>query len=209
MSKIKNYRNNIWISFFIIISCCFAAYAKNVVAGEDLRKALNNIQTMQANFAQTVYGANGKVLQVATGKMDFKKPNLFRWEILTPDHNLLMTNGTTLWNYDETLEQVVIKPFDMQHTVSPISCLFADPTENFSVQQLSTNIYKLTPLKENSSFKYLELTLANSKLKSLKIDDHLDQVTVFDFTKVKNNLQISDSKFIFNPPSGTDIIREQ
>src|SRR5688572_22532845 len=96
-------------SLFIVL--LFTALAVNAnPAANDLNKFLQQIQGFKANFSQTVYGKNEQIVQHAGGFVEFKKPAAFRWQIVDPDPSLVVTDGKTLWNYDELLEQVTVEP---------------------------------------------------------------------------------------------------
>ena len=46
----------------------------------ELQNRLNKVDTLSADFAQTVSSANGKNVQQGNGKLQIKRPNLFRMD---------------------------------------------------------------------------------------------------------------------------------
>jgi len=180
---------------------------------DELQAFLKPVLSLKAKFQQTVIGKQSKVIQKSTGNMEFKRPNLFRWQIETPDPNLIVTDGKKMWNYDVELEQVTVQNFKSSTEVSPISFLLDDVEQlnkDFEVVKLKDrkNHFKLTPKQENSSFVFIEITFVQSKIKQLRLLDHLGQTSVFDFDQVQNNPKIANDRFTFVPPVGIDVIGE-
>lgn len=191
----------------IYSSCIFAQAA----ADQELQTRLGKINTMQAHFTQNVYSEKNKLLQSYAGTMEFKKPNLFRWEVKTPDESLLVTDGKKLWNYDVALEQVTVQKYTPDQEITPLSFVLDSThnlTKNFSVEQLPNSCFKLTPKQENQNFVNVAVCFKDTQIASLNILDHLGQNSKFEFSQVKNNGNIADQKFSFKPPAGVDIVGE-
>src|SRR5437868_4791941 len=51
---------------------------------DSLKGLLNDTATAKGRFAQMVLDKNGKLLQQATGTMQFSRPGKFRWEYTKP-----------------------------------------------------------------------------------------------------------------------------
>lgn len=180
-------------------------------ADTELKGLLGNISSMQADFSQKVYSENKKLLNTYSGNVEFKKPKFFRLEVVQPDPSLVVTNGVKLWNYDADLEQVTIQNYSNNKDITPLSFVLDDPknlNNNFSVVQTGTNCYKLTPKQENANFVNVEVCFANKMLCRVNILDQMGQNSVFEFSKVKNNIQLGSNRFTFNPPDGIDVIGE-
>lgn len=198
---------NIKLLATILGLCSLTAYAQPT----DLQSRLSAITSMQANFKQSVYNENQKLLQSFTGQMEFKKPNSFRWEVLQPDPSLLVTNGKKLWNYDASLEQVTVQKYEPNKEVTPISFILDNPnnlTKNFSVEPKANDCFKLTPKEETANFATVEVCFKALQITSVSIQDHMGQNTVFEFTQVKNNLNLAEQRFSFKPPAGVDVVGE-
>lgn len=192
----------------IAVGLLFLAGNAMANSADRLNVLLQPIDSLKANFVQTVYDKKQKVVQNAAGIIEFKRPQNFRWHIVEPDSTLVVTDGKTMWNYDEMLAQVTVESFDAQKDVSPLSFLFADPQVNFNVDEINATTFRLTPKQENAGFKYLEIFFKRGKITQLHLYDQLDQITVFEFMQVQNNLQLADTRFNFVPPAGVDVIGE-
>ncbi len=177
-------------------------------SADRLNVLLQPIDSLKANFVQTVYDKKQKVIQNAAGIIEFKRPQNFRWHIVEPDPTLVVTDGKTMWNYDEMLAQVTVESFEPLKEVSPLSFLFADPQVNFNIDEINATAFRLTPKQDNAAFKHLELFFNRGKITQLHLYDHLDQITVFEFMQVQSNPSLADSRFSFVPPAGVDVIGE-
>lgn len=184
-------------------------------AAEQFMNLLTPVNTMEGNFQQTVISAQRKVLQESKGSMEFKRPSLFRWEVDKPDKSLVVTDGHTLWNYDELLEQVIIKPFKTNINLSPVSFLFAELKQlqrDFNVAEVKDpsvdRCFRLTPKSADATFVAVEVGFDQGVIKILRLQDPLGQISVFEFSQVKNNTKISDLRFNFVPPKNVEVISE-
>ena len=70
-----------------------------------LTRLLNQFTTLKANFTQKTVDINNQVLQKSNGNVMLQRPGHFRWETLAPSHQIVTTNGNTLWVYDVDLKQ--------------------------------------------------------------------------------------------------------
>ena len=86
--------------------------APSLTALDRLDALLNDIATLRSDVVQLIVESDGGVLEESEIQMMLKKPDGFYWETLTPFPELIVTNGSTLWNYQPDLEQVVIEDWD-------------------------------------------------------------------------------------------------
>lgn len=196
----------------IMISALLFLSASAVVASPvtTLQGFLNKINTMQADFKQKVLDENNKILNTYTGKMQFKKPNLFYWQVEAPDASLLVTNGVKLWNYEPSLEQVTVQRYSADKDITPLSFVLSGDKidSNFTVEQKQNNCFKLTPKIDNPNFANVSVCFKSDYISSLQIYDNLGQTSIFEFYKVQNNGYIALENFVFKPPAGVDVIGE-
>lgn len=197
------------ISGILLLLCANSIVIADPVAS--LQNRLAKIDTMQASFKQKVFDENKKILNTYTGNMQFKKPNLFYWQVETPDANLLITDGIKLWNYDPDLEQVTVQKYSVNNEITPLSFVLDNSNKlgvNFNIVQIQDNCFKLTPKQDNSSFVNVSVCFNRDHIVSLQIYDHLGQTSVFEFSKVHNNKHIANEIFLFKPPAGVDVVGE-
>src|SRR3990167_7309636 len=71
-----------------------------------LSQYLNHFTTFQADFNQNTVSQSHRAMQSSNGKMMLMRPGRFRWDTQNPSHQIVVTNGKTLWIYDIDLKQV-------------------------------------------------------------------------------------------------------
>jgi hypothetical protein len=79
---------------------------------------------MAGQFTQEIISPEGEVLEQSSGSFGLLRPHFFRWEILTPDSQLLLADGEILTQIDWDLEVVVERPIP-ETASSPFQWLLA------------------------------------------------------------------------------------
>ena len=95
-------------------------------------------QTMASGtFRQTVTDINGAVAFSSTGRFAALKPDHFRWEIESPDRQLLVATPDAFWQWDKDLDVVILRDAP-DITDLPVSAIWSGSNGNgFSVQKIS------------------------------------------------------------------------
>ncbi len=83
----------------------------------------------------------------------------------------------------------------------------------FSVEEKDRNgeniTYRLKPRSSCPLFETLDVTFDGQRPVSMRLEDALGQKTIIDFRDLTLNEAPSAGRFDFQPPEGTDIIRQQ
>ena len=199
------------ILFTIALSGCLSAQGNDKAsASQQLQELLQPISTLSAQFEQQVIDANGLETQRAAGLLYLAQPNKLRWVVSEPMPQQLISDGQTLWLYDEDLEQVVVQPVDSNIDSTPIMLFSGDLQRlnlTYSVLQTSKGVFQLTPKQNESLFASIRLGFSNKVPTSLVMTDNLGQITKVNLTSVSLNRQIPADLFIFKIPDDTDVIR--
>lgn len=181
-----------------------------------LQGVLAPLKTMKAEFKQISEDGRGVVLQTQAGSFVLSKPNRFYWKSEDPFAQLLVSNGETLWVYDEDLEQVTVQKLDPSLTSTPVLLLSGtidDIQQQYKVYSDTTDgktTFSLLPKETGSLFSRLTLHVdQGSMITGLTIKDEVGQVTRVEFKNIQNNVEVASEKFEFNPPEGVDIIQNQ
>ncbi|MCH6575602.1 MAG: outer membrane lipoprotein chaperone LolA, partial [Bacteroidetes bacterium] len=191
-----------------------SAYAENKTE-DHLTRFLDNMQTLQANFKQTLVDDQGMELESSSGFVFFKRQNQFRWDYKHPYQQTIVTNGEVLWFYDEDLEQVIIREASLFVEGTPVAILGS--YENIDKQFIIIDMeniegfdwVELTPRDIESQYNSIRLGFDKEKLGMMVMFDNLGQVTRIDFTEEVINKKLDDSMFNFEPPQGIDIIDDR
>lgn len=184
-------------------------------ATTSLVRALAGIQSVQGRFEQTILDAAGQSLQEASGDMLLARGNRFRWQTETPFEQLAVSDGTTVWVYDRDLEQVIVKPIELDSANTPALLFAGDPAkvaEAFSVRQLEANgelrSWRLKPRADDALFVELDITFDRGTPVHMRMEDALGQQTGIVFRDAVLNGDIKAGLFSFQPPPGTDVIQQ-
>lgn len=197
--------------FGIFLTSFFAcAYADT--ASDTLTQLLNNIYTMQANFTETVKDTKGKTLNQSQGKMSLQRPGQFRWDVISPNRQLIVTNGKKIWIYDTDLQQVTIRYFGKDAGEAPALLLSHSNetlTKDFQVTtQNNADTFLLKPKDKSSMFESIQLAFNNHEITQMQLQDHLGHITMIEFNHIVTNSQLPSSLFDFKKPANVDVIDE-
>ncbi|MEY8203659.1 MAG: outer membrane lipoprotein chaperone LolA [Bermanella sp.] len=210
MKRILLLAIGLWVS---LLSAVSIQAADSTVILSDYLRGMNNIE---AQFVQHTFDGKGALLQTQKGSLQLKRPNKFRWQSQSPFEQLLLSNGETLWQYDEDLEQVSIQPLDQRLSVTPALLLtgnvksIAQEYEVYGEALDSEYHFVLIPKRHDTLFDRLRLEFDGNKLLSrMVIKDEVGQKTIIRLLNVKQAQVLDDSQFEFTIPPGIDVIRAQ
>ena len=194
-----------------------ASESSNKITAESLLDGLrNDLQALSADFVQYEIDANNNSSENSIGKVWLQAPNKFKWQYEKPVPQLIVANGKTVWIYDEDLEQVTIK--QQKNRQNPIYVLLdkkrteANYTSKLIAKQQhdesAIQWVSLRPKVATEDVKVVWLGIEDKQLKILKLQNQLDNIVVFEFNHIKRNPELTTDFFEFEPPKGTDIMRE-
>ena len=187
------------------------AFGQNPVI-KDLDVLLQDIETMSAKVLQLIVESDGGVLEESEIQMHLKKPDGFYWETIDPFPELIVTNGTYLWNYQPDLEQVVIEDWDNNESELAAQILNGrteNIAEDYLVQVISddeSSEFELTPIALDSVYELITISFIASNLDMIHLDNKNGEQTVWQFRNIEKNQSLSDTLFVFEPPDGVDVI---
>lgn len=177
-----------------------------------LDRFFRGLDNLTAAFEQTLYDAQGRVTQTATGRLSIQRPGRFRWDYDTPYKQLVLGDGERLWTYDADLEQATVKPQDDTLAGTPALLLSAQqqPRELFDIQTLPARDgeawFQLTPRAQDTQFNQLRLGFVGDSLVAMELIDAFEQLTQFRFNDIQRNSPLAAGLFSFTPPAGVDVI---
>jgi outer membrane lipoprotein carrier protein len=182
---------------------------------ESLVQRLEKLDSLEGRFEQRTR-QDGARVQEASGTMVVARPNRFRWHTKKPFEQLVVSDGEQVWVHDPGLEQVVIRPLDQEISKTPALLFGGQPErvgESFTVERRKgegeTVTYRLKPKGQEPLFSHLEVTFDGQRPASMRLRDALGQRTVIEFRDLEINAEPEDERFNFDPPEGSDVIRQQ
>jgi outer membrane lipoprotein carrier protein len=177
----------------------------------------NHLHTLQAEFTEVYRGAG--VERSETGTLWLKKPGKMRWEYRSPREKLFLSDGKDAWFYvpgDGQVRRTPVRKLDDLR--SPLGFLLGKTRLEKELQGLSVAV-DVAPLNagdvmlrgvpktmtDRVSQVMLEIAPGH-QIARIVIEQVDGSVTEYRFGDEKSDVQISDQRFRFEPPAGTEVI---
>ena len=184
--------------------------ARSGEAIAQLRRFAASTRAASGRFVQTQVGAR----QAAStrGQFAFSRPGNFRWEIESPDQQLIVTDGKKLHFYDKDLRQVTVRPAGEAIQATPAAVLFGfgDLNDSFRLSELGVHggvaWVEAVPKAADSGFDRIRVGLRDGQPVAMEVSDAFGQVNRYQFSGLKTDVKIPDSQFRFVPPAGVDVL---
>jgi outer membrane lipoprotein carrier protein len=177
----------------------------------------NHLRTLEAEFTE-VYRGSG-IERTEAGTLWLKKPGKMRWEYRSPREKLFVSDGHDAWFYvpdDRQARRTPVKKLDDLR--SPLAFLLGKTKLEKELRGLSLapDVPPLEPgevvlrgvpqaLADRVSEILLEIT-PEHQISRIVINEVDGSVTEYQFSAQKENVQISDRRFEFTPPAGTETV---
>ena len=202
---------NIFLVFTLFFTGAYAADKKISIGETYLENFLENTQTFEANFQQTLRAHDGEVLQQTEGEFYLNRPAKFRWNYKTPYEQIIVSDGDRIWIYDVDLQQVTVQKQTAGLPATPMA-LLEDSSKlhkNFHVLPLDEHdgVYRLrlqSKTKE-ADFGEIVIGLDDKGLRFMQLHDQFEQVTDIVFSDINTNKKLAKEIFEFIPPEGVDV----
>lgn len=204
------------LTMCIVLGIFAAASVQAEAANKKLQQFYKQIQSMKAEFSQSVISESKPQVQRSTGVLQMERPGKFRWDYKFPYEQQIVADGKKLWIYDIEMEQVIVKPLDLVLGNTPAVLLSgnADIADKFNIEEIAApnnndkGLYwmQLTPKQEESGFEKLLLAFVGNELRIMELKDAFGQITRISFTNLIENPKIASSVFEFTVPQGVDVI---
>ncbi len=181
-------------------------------SASQLAALLVPVQHLRAEFTQTVLGARRELLQSSEGYVRIARPQQFKWVLLAPYAQTIVTVGDRLYVYDPDLQQVQVKPLAEALTGTPALVLLGTAAEiaaQFDVTREDANgleLFRLMPKDAEAIYTEIRMTFSAKRLVRIEIVDSLGQLTDVSFHNLEVNQPISPDEFEFAVPPDADLI---
>jgi len=199
---------------FLLLAVLMPCTAWTTSSIDNLKPLLAQTTTARAHFAQIVLDRNMKMLQQATGTMQFSRPGRFRWEYDRPYEQLIVGDGSKVWLYDKDLNQVTVRRFDRALGSSPAALLAGsdDIEKSYRLTSLGSqdglDWLEAVPRTQDTAFERVKLGFGKAGLEAMELRDQFGQITVIKFSTIERNPKLPPETFRFTPPKGADVISE-
>lgn len=195
-----------------------------------LQTRYDTMQSLNFNFYQDIQGEMTGRPRQGSGRAVFLKNDgkaRMRWDYLSPDQQVLISDGVVFSMYFANLKQLIISPAEQLDTDLTYSFFTGKGVlkRDFHIRpanedEQSTNedefkVIKLIPKTPQSQVQDIHLYVTNTSLiRRIKIRDHFGTVTVLNLSDIEVDTAMNgkspgeiEALFTFVPPPGTEIIR--
>ena len=160
---------------------------------------LEGQNTASGTFRQSVVDINGAVAFSSTGRFAALKPHHFRWEIESPDRQLLIATPEAFWQWDKDLDVVVLRDVPEIEDL-PISAIW-----NGAVGDLPQSDAASGHLSDG--VKNLSVRSPDENTIIVRFEDSLGQKTLFEFN-LETEVVVTPLTFAITVPDGVDFYDE-
>ncbi|NNK97527.1 MAG: outer membrane lipoprotein chaperone LolA [Xanthomonadales bacterium] len=181
-------------------------------ARTELERFAEGLETFQAEFTQTVIAQDGSIQDQSGGNVWLQSRDTLRWVYVGDFPETIVADGKNIWIYDESLQQVTVKPQSSESSDSPLMIL-ADVKrldEQFNVAELGAfedvQILELKSRQEASEFERILLGLDAGGIRMMAMEDAFGQRTEIRFAGAHKNTGLDAGLFVFTPPEGADVV---
>lgn len=208
----------------------YGASTDTVSATEQLRQFVRNSKTAEGDFVQQQLRAPKpnesqdkglKVIRQTQGHFYFQRPGRFAWETNKPYEQKLISDGKQLIMWDKDLKQATYRPVGDALAATPAAILFGEAAldEQFDlVEDIEHNGLRWVDLKPkvkkggapgNPDLAYTKISVGmkGGLPSALELLDGLGNVVLVSFSQYQLNVNFAPSRFSFNPPTGTEIVK--
>lgn len=171
----------------------------SVVQASEVYWPLEGKKTASGSFRQTVTDINGALAFSSTGRFAALKPAYFRWEIESPDRQLLVATPEAFWQWDKELDVVILR--DAPEIADlPISAIWSGTLEEGPQAVVETG-------QLDDQVKDLSVRSPDENTIVVMFEDSLGQQTRFEFTLERQG-NVASSAFEVIVPAGVDFYDE-
>lgn len=174
------------------------------------------VPELALEFTQTSHSKDGTVLATTTGRLAYRRPNQFRLQYATPDNPLIVSDGTTVWLYEQELDQAIAQPLATAQQNDLLQALATGDLNALAKNYILTAglANDLRWLNANAASQEASLNRialgfdpATGDLGKIELTDHFDGSIKLTITGQTPRTRPGD--FLFTPPPGTDVIENE
>jgi len=225
--KLKKLALTSCLSFFLILGATRQQLAGDEVSCiiDGMRGRYGNAAGITADYTREAISKTMALLgtadrqDIAQGTLYFRPPYSLRLEQKSPQEELLVTDGQSLWWYvphkNEAYRYPALEFGRELRLLSDILRGLRDAEANFEITRNShpdTNVFSLTlkPDPPWSDIDHLEVMILKNDytIKQVEIFNMVGGLTRFVFTGLKETDRFEEAFFSFSPPNGTKVIEQ-
>jgi len=189
------------------------AHAQQALAEFEL--FVDTVAAARGTFSQSSISPDGQATQAQTGEFVFARPGRFRWDILQPHEQQVVSDGKTLYQYDPDLQQLTVRELDQSIGSSPAAILFGQGQlqEAFEVSELPPSDGMLwlraVARQPDAGLSQVDIGMREGRPHRLLLLDGFGQTTQVELLTLRAQPGFGAEVFTIDTPPGTDVVRMQ
>jgi outer membrane lipoprotein carrier protein len=188
----------------VLMTASMLTHAQSVK--EELQDQLAQLKPFSADFTQTVMSAEGDNLSTAQGLMQLQRPNQFRWETVSPDEQLIVSDGESMWMYNPFIEQVSI--YSLKDAIANTPFMLIAGAEQAAWEEYrvtkKADVYTVTTPNDPAAAVFT-LQFNQGEIAQFSVQEQQGQNSQFALTNHKTMNKMDPALFNFIIPEDTDI----
>ncbi|GIU48017.1 outer-membrane lipoprotein carrier protein [Shewanella sairae] len=174
---------------------------------DNLKVKLTEINSLKADFNQTVTDINDKVIQTGEGVFALSHPNQFYWHLTAPDESLIVADGTDVWVYNPFAEEVSVMDINQAISASPIALLVHSDDATWSQYKVAQtdNCFDISPKDADSGVSEVQVCFDDKQLTQMVLKDQQGNISDFKLTNQSSIADTDRDLFKFVVPDDVDI----
>lgn len=202
----------------LAVVLCLSAVPASVRAAnaqEQLRSFVEQVKSATGSFSQYVIGTKGQTRPPQTGKFSFERPGRFKWDVLQPYAQQIVSDGKEVFQLDPDLNQVTVRQVTKAIGSSPAAILFGSGSleQNFDVTAMADKDglawLRAKPRDGEAGFVYIEIGMGDGLPRRIVLLDAFGQITRVELSGFERNPVLPPATFKFSAPAGVDVVRMQ
>jgi outer membrane lipoprotein carrier protein len=155
------------------------------------------------------------------GRILIKKPGKMRWEYVSPEEKLFVSDGAKMYSYLPQDKQVMVRTVPKNEQASTPAMFLAGTGNlvrdfNLSIVDVpagmppGTRALKLVPKMAQPDYDWMILEVGSQtmQLRGMITEDAQGGQSSFVFTNLKENARPADKEFAFKIPRGVDVVTD-
>ena len=201
-----------WLRRALLAAALALPATGHAAALEQLRGFASGTRSARGEFSQQLVRADGRTGESSSGTFAFSRPGKFRWDVVRPFEQLIVTDGEKLYFYDKDLKQVTVRKVGDAISATPAAILFGsnDLEASFTLKELGPRDglewLEALPKSRESGFEKIQIGFRNGLPEAMEVRDAFSQVTRFTFRALERNPSIDAGLFRFTAPKGVDVV---
>ncbi len=182
-----------------------------------IRQRYSRKQAFSGRFTQKTIYADSNETTLSRGRIWIKGPDKMRWEFQSPEKQILVSDGKTIWYYTPDLNQVMVGKIDDIREARVLVNLMAKlqlKQKGFRLELRRSNdliTVALTPLSNDKAPPFQSMAMifstADYTLQETRMEDLFANKIVITYTwENTSHSALPGVEFSFTPPSGCDIM---